>query len=302
MPPFKLPDFYMPYPARLNPHLEGARSHSKAWAHEMGMLEPQDGVVVWTERDLDQHDYALLCSYTHPDASPSKLDLVTDWYVWVFYFDDHFLEIYKRTKDMKGAKEYLARLGAFMPVTFPAEGTSPTPENPVERGLQNLWARTAPNAQLDWRQRFFESTKNLLDESLWELANIQEQRVANPIEYIELRRRVDNHLQHRIPDPVDYIEMRRFTLGADVITGLSRLSLGDVMSPELVNTRTMMQLEGSVADIMGLMNDIFSYQKEVEFEGELNNFVVVVRRFLECEQARALEITAELLVSRVHQF
>jgi hypothetical protein len=50
---------------------------------------------------------------------------------------------------------------------------------------------------------------------------------------------------------------------------------------------------------MGLMNDIFSYQKEVEFEGELNNFVVVVRRFLECEQARALEITAELLVSRV---
>ena len=36
--PFELPDFYLPYPARLNPHLEGARLHSKQWARRMGML------------------------------------------------------------------------------------------------------------------------------------------------------------------------------------------------------------------------------------------------------------------------
>lgn len=30
MQPFKLPDFYMPWPARLNPNLEAARVHSKA--------------------------------------------------------------------------------------------------------------------------------------------------------------------------------------------------------------------------------------------------------------------------------
>jgi len=43
---------------------------------------------------------------------------------------------------------------------------------------------------LDWRHRFAESTKNLLDESLWELANINEGRVPNPIEYVEMRRKV----------------------------------------------------------------------------------------------------------------
>ncbi|NEU74720.1 hypothetical protein PI95_019700 [Hassallia byssoidea VB512170] len=31
MQPFKLPEFYMPWPARLNPNLEAARVHSKAW-------------------------------------------------------------------------------------------------------------------------------------------------------------------------------------------------------------------------------------------------------------------------------
>ena len=37
--PFRLPQFYMPYPARLNPHLEYARVHSKAWARALGMIE-----------------------------------------------------------------------------------------------------------------------------------------------------------------------------------------------------------------------------------------------------------------------
>ncbi|HKN98774.1 MAG TPA: germacradienol/geosmin synthase, partial [Pseudonocardiaceae bacterium] len=186
--PFQLPEFYMPYPARLNPNLDAARAHSKAWAHRMDMIDvPQEGIPIWDEHDFDSHDYALLCAYTHPDTDETGLDLITDWYVWVFYFDDHFLELYKRTNDIAGAREYLARLPAFMPV----DGViTEEPENPVERGLADLWTRTVPSHSADWRRRFVESTKNLLDESLWELANINEGRVANPIEYVEMRRKV----------------------------------------------------------------------------------------------------------------
>src|SRR5947209_6842880 len=110
MQPFELPDFYVPYPARLNPHLDSARTHTKAWAREMGILDaPPDapGANIWDERKFDSMDFALLCAYTHPDAPSHELDLVTDWYVWVFYFDDHFLEVYKRSQDQAGAKEYL---------------------------------------------------------------------------------------------------------------------------------------------------------------------------------------------------
>ena len=39
MQPFKLPEFYMPWPARLNPNLEAARVHSKAWVYEMEILD-----------------------------------------------------------------------------------------------------------------------------------------------------------------------------------------------------------------------------------------------------------------------
>jgi hypothetical protein len=160
-----MPEFYVPHPARMNPHLERARVHSTQWARDMGMLD----TGVWTDEILAGDDYGHMCAWTHPDAPAEILDLITDWYVWVFYFDDHFLELFKRTGDLPAARDYLDRLAAFMPLH--GEITE-EPENPVERGLADLWRRTVPVHSADWRARFVESTKNLLDESLWELANI----------------------------------------------------------------------------------------------------------------------------------
>jgi germacradienol/geosmin synthase len=161
--PFELPEFYMPHQARLNPRLDAAREHSKAWAREMGILDTpgeKGAKAIWDERKFDSADYALLCAYTHPDAPGPELDLVTDWYVWVFFFDDHFLEVFKRTRDMDGAREYLSRLRAFMPVHSVSD--PPAPTNPVERGLADLWARTTPTTSIGWRLRFIATTRDLL--------------------------------------------------------------------------------------------------------------------------------------------
>jgi germacradienol/geosmin synthase len=277
--PFELPEFYMPYPARLNPNVERARAHSKAWAVGMDMIDvPQQGVVIWTERDLDSHDYALLCGYTHPDAPGPELDLVTDWYVWVFYFDDHFVELFKRTNDIEAARGYLARLPAFMPL----DGViGEEPENPVERGLADLWARTVPARSMAWRRRFARSTKNLLDESLWELANINEGRLANPIEYVEMRRKVGG-----APWSANLIEH-----AADA----------EVPAP-IAATRPMQVLRDTFADSVHLRNDLFSYQREVQAEGELSNGVLVVERFLDCTTQEAADAVNDLLTSRLHQF
>ncbi|MDX6680569.1 MAG: germacradienol/geosmin synthase, partial [Solirubrobacteraceae bacterium] len=117
--PFVLPEFYIGWPARLNPHLDGARAHTRAWARHVGILdtpEQDDTPEIWDEAKLDAMDYALLCSYTHPDTIAHELDLVTDWYVWVFYFDDHFLDVYKRTGDEEGGRAHLQRLPLYMPL------------------------------------------------------------------------------------------------------------------------------------------------------------------------------------------
>jgi germacradienol/geosmin synthase len=278
--PFKLPDFYMPYPARLNPHLEEARRHSREWAREMGMLE---GSGIWEQSDLDAHDYALLCAYTHPDCTGPDLSLVTDWYVWVFFFDDHFLETFKRSQDREGGKEYLDRLPLFMPMELPGEGGGevPEPTNPVEQGLADLWARTVPSMSMEWRARFAESTRNLLNESLWELSNININRVPNPVEYIEMRRKVG---------------------GAPWSAGLIEYAAGAEVPAVIAASRPMRVLRDTFADGVHLRNDLFSYQREIEEEGELSNGVLVLETFLECSTQEAADAVNDLLTSRLQQF
>lgn len=278
--PFELPDFYLPWPARLNPHMEGARAHTNAWARGMGMFGPAEegGPEIWAEPAFEAMDFAGLCAYTHPDAPPPELELITDWYVWVFYFDDHFLETYKRPHDQAGAKAYLDRLPAFMPVDL---GPVPDPTNPVELGLADLWVRTAPSKSPAWRRRFFESTRNLLDESIWELSNISECRMANPIEYVEMRRMVGG-----APWSADLVEHAAFV----------------EVPARVADARPMRVLKDTFADGVHLRNDVFSYQRETEREGEINNGVLVVERFFEVGTQEAADLVNDILTSRLYQF
>ncbi|MCF2529622.1 terpene synthase family protein [Yinghuangia soli] len=274
--PFELPEFYMPYPARLNPNLETARTHTKQWAGEMGMLE---GSGVWTGDDLDAHDYALLCSYTHPDCDATKLSLVTDWYTWVFFFDDHFLEVFKRSQDREGGKAYLDRLPLFMPLD---SGTgTPEPTNPVEAGLADLWTRTVPSMSQEWRERFAEHTANLLNESLWELSNINEHRIANPVEYIEMRRKVG---------------------GAPWSANLVEFAAGAEVPQEIAESRPLRVLRETFSDAVHLRNDLFSYEREIQDEGELSNGVLVLETFFDCGTQEAADAVNDLLTSRLQQF
>ncbi|MEU7060611.1 germacradienol/geosmin synthase Cyc2 [Streptomyces sp. NPDC046197] len=273
--PFELPHFYLPHPARLNPHVDEARTHCTEWAREMGMLE---GSGIWEQADLDAHDYGLLCAYTHPDCDGPALSLITDWYVWVFFFDDHFLETFKRSQDRVGGKAYLDRLPLFMPLDLSA--SVPDPQNPVEAGLADLWARTVPAMSADWRQRFALATEHLLNESLWELSNINEGRIANPVEYIEMRRKVG---------------------GAPWSAGLVEYATAEVPA-SAAGSRPLRVLMETFSDGVHLRNDLFSYQREVEEEGELSNGVLVLETFFGCTTQEAADTVNDVLTSRLHQF
>ncbi|MFI8275656.1 germacradienol/geosmin synthase [Streptomyces sp. NPDC085929] len=279
--PFELPEFYVPHPARLNPYLARARAHALDWARGMGMLE---GSGVWEQADLEAHDYALLCAYTHPECDAPMLSLVTDWYVWVFFFDDWFLEVFKRRGDRAGGRTALERLALFMPEAAPAHDAAaqpPEPGNPVEAGLADLWARTVPGHSPDWIARFSLSTRNLLVESLWELDNISIGRVANPLEYVEQRRKVG---------------------GAPWSAGLVEHAVGAEVPAAVSAERPLRVLRDCFADSVHLRNDLFSYDREVGQEGELSNGVLVLETFFGCTTQEAADQLNRLLTSRLQQF
>jgi len=283
MQPFVLPDFYVPHPGRLNPNVERARAHSMEWARGMGMLDTPKpgGGLVWDEAALAKMDYALLCAYTHPDCDGPALDLITDWYTWVFFFDDDFLEKFKYSRDMPAARAYIDGLERFMTGPEADGAEAPEPGNAAERGLRDLWARTVPHMSPDWRRRFVTSTHNLMVESMWELDNIDAGRIANPIEYVQMRRRVG---------------------GAPWSANLVEYAVGAEVPDRFAATRPLRVLGDTFADAVHLRNDLFSYQREVQEEGENSNAVLVFETFFQCPTQRAADLVNDLLTSRLQQF
>ncbi|MEH2461265.1 terpene synthase family protein [Nostoc sp.] len=279
--PVTLPKFYMPFTTGLNSHLDAARKHSKEWARKMGMLDSLSGIpeaIIWDDHKFDVADVALCGALIHPSASGPELNLTAGWLVWGTYADDYFPALYGHSRNMAGAKVFNARLSAFMPLD---SSPIPDPTNPVESGLADLWSRTSGPMSTNARGQFRRAFVDMTESWLWELAN---------------------QIQNRIPDPIDYVEMRRKTFGSDLTMSLSRLAQGSEIPQDIYRTRSMRQLDNSAADFACLTNDIFSYQKEIEFEGELNNGVLVVQQFLNCDLPQAVEVVNNLMTSRALQF
>jgi germacradienol/geosmin synthase len=248
----------------------------------MGMLDTIPGVPgghVWDDHRFDVADVALCGSMIHPVSTGPELDLTADWLVWGTYADDYFPTLYGHSRNMAGAKVFNARLSAFMPDDISTMVEVPT--NPVERGLADLWARTAGPMTESARSQFRRAVQDMTESWLWELAN---------------------QTQNRVPDPVDYIEMRRKTFGSDLTMSLSRMAQGDSIPAALFQTRPMRGLDDSAADYACFTNDVFSYQKEIEYEGELNNLVLVVQYFLEIEPTEAVQVVNNLMTARMQQF
>lgn len=86
------------------------------------------------------------------------------------------------------------------------------------------------------------------------------------------------------------------------MTSISRLTNSRTVPKEIHRNRVIEALEDSAADYAWLINDLFSYRKEIEYEGGLHNAVLVVRSFLDVGQDRAIRIVADLAEARLAEF
>lgn len=235
--------------------------------------------AVWDERRFIGFDFAHCAAMIHADASPEQLNLSSDWLAWGTYGDDYFPVVFGATRDLVAAKLCNERLSAFMPLD--AGTATPEPTNPIERGLADLWRRTAEPMTMAARLQFRKTVEDMTSSWVWELTN---------------------QAQHRVPDPIDYIEMRRKTFGSDMTMSLARLAHSDVVPPEIYQTRVIRELDTAAQDYACFTNDLFSYQKEIEFEGELHNLVLVVENFLGVDRWKARDVVADLMTARMRQF
>lgn len=262
--PFARPDLSMPFASRANPHVDAVRRHALGWAQDMGML---DGSV-WSEQRFHAMDFGLFAALAYPDATVAELELVNDWHVWSWYLEDLFTETFERTLDLAAAKAFLAP-----PRTF--DQSSPEPANPVERGLADVWSRTAPELPDDLRARLAGQVRALADHRLWEIVNI---------------------VQNRVPDPVDFLETRRAG------NAFSTLLVRFVHGGDLPDGPPMPALSDVFDDVSTLHSDVISYRGEIGSDAGINNAVLVVQRFLDSTLDEAVKVVGDLRASRLRRF
>jgi germacradienol/geosmin synthase len=217
----------------------------------------------------------------HAEADPGQLALSADWLTWGTYADDLYAARFGASRDVAGARECTRRLASFLP-SCPAEAV-PAPGNALERGLSDLWRRTAAGGPAGGRELVRDAVLEMTGSWVWEVGNLA---------------------VNRIPDPVDYVEMRRKTFGADLTMSLARLGPDGTgaLPRDVEETRVVQELRTVAADYACFTNDLFSYQKEVQFEGELHNMVVVTEQFLGVDRWAAAKVVANLMTERMKQF
>lgn len=271
--PSRIPDIRMPFPLELSPHVDHARRSLRDWVERMGILA--EGV--WDEDKLRAYDLALCSAGLDPDATPEALDLSAQWLAWGTYGDDYYPLVYGHRRDLAAARLTTARLSDCMPV----DGAPPLPANAMERGLADLWVRTTAGMTPEARRTLKDAVNVMTESWVWELSN---------------------QFHHRVPDPVDYLEMRRATFGSDLTLSLCRMGHGPAVPPEVYRSGPVRSLENAAMDFACLLNDVFSYQKEIEFEGEIHNAILVVQTFFGCDYPTGLGIVHDLMSQRMRQF
>ena len=238
------------------------------------------GEIIWSEAKLEAMDYALLCAYTHPDcygraAQPGHRLVRLGLLLRRPLPGDVQANPGHRGRQDLSRRAARVHAAATAPIT--AE-----PTNPVRPAWPTCGHAPCPPMSQEWRVRFAESTRNLLDESLWELANINEGRVANPVEYIEMRRKVGgapwsaNLVEYAADAEVPAVRRRAPGRCACCATpSPTACTCATTSSPTSARWRR---------------------------RARLTNGVLVLETFLGCTTQEAAEAVNDLLTSRLQQF
>jgi germacradienol/geosmin synthase len=281
--PSRIPRIDPGLTARLSSHLNIARAHVLDWCAQTGMfvaLPGAPGSALWDLETTAGFDLALCAAGIAPDSSVEDLCLVADWLAWGTYADDLYPAVFAATRDRAGAMAQNERLASLM-AAGEEERPAATPANALEHGLADLWRRTTPSMKPEARDYLRRVVSEMTGSWVWEL---------------------DNLALNKVPDPVDYLEMRRKTFGSELTACLANISCGSVVPAELELHEAITSLENSAADYACLINDVYSYQKEIEFEGDLHNVVLVVQTFFDCDYDAAIGIVGDLMDQRLTQF
>ncbi|WP_177198648.1 hypothetical protein [Streptomyces colonosanans] len=125
----------------MNPHAEQADQRSLAWLARHRLLDGQRQQADRLRRQRSGH----LAARTNPEVSAEMLRLLSDWYVWLFAFDDGYCE----DRERGSRSGPLARTTALLARTLDPEPPAADVDGPARTyvvALREIRDRVAAQA------------------------------------------------------------------------------------------------------------------------------------------------------------
>ena len=258
---------HIPFPSRVSPDLERARSTHLAWPRGFGFLSD--------EADAERHrraNYAELAARFHPAARGADLDLGVDQMSWFFLFDDAFDG--PLGADLQRTRRFVDAVAAAL------DGRPAASAPPIVRAFRDLWERSCAGMSTTWRDRAAGDWRSYLSGYLAE---------------------ADYRCRNAFPTADEHLKLRRDTIGVQPTVDLAeRIGHYEVPDP-IFDSQHMRDMRAIAAEVDSVHNDILSVEKE-EAQGDIHNLVLILQRDRSRSRQEAIEIMRRMIRERTERF
>lgn len=204
-------------------------------------------------RRFDASQFGLLTASVYPWGERERLEVCNDWHVWLFLFDDEVdeqREVCERPEELREYVEACVRVLRGGPLRLRA--------TPLERFTEDLRRRLERLASEAWLERFGRDVEDYLHQGTLQAAS---HWVAGTVPALEA------YIEQRAMDSAMYTAQDLMEIAAP----------GQELPEELWRDPLVQRMRHLCTRVVGLTNDLFSFEKEVLWHHNPNNFVHVLR-------------------------
>ncbi len=268
----RLPRLFYPFVPAEHPHIERFEQQCvERWAKKLGLHSKHRGF-----KKLQQSRFAVLLGRCHPEAGQQELELIVDFAVWLFLWDDQFDN---RINDQLARPEWIRQQNTqasdILRGTLPAFDSAP-----LLWILADIRERLAARMSAAWMARFVRHCEEYFEGTVWEAET----------------RHAGIH-----PGVMSYVLMRRMTSGVHMVVDLIELAEGISLPEEVLAHKSLQQMVTITNDVVGWANDIFSLASDMKDVGHLN-LVLSVWEHVHPELEDAVATAAKMHDAEVVRF
>jgi (+)-beta-caryophyllene/(+)-caryolan-1-ol synthase len=251
-----------------NPAWSEAADAVRSWAGRFGLLDDPERRAI-----LAKAQPAYVAAKLCPIAPPAVLALTAQWLTVNFVVDDLLDGEDNPYSCATAARQLLAALDHGTDADTQTHARAdPAAYDPVYPATAELWDRTATGRSADWCRALRGDLADWLD---------------------SYAREALERASGRVPPVSEYRRHRRLSSGMLVFTDLAELALGVDLPATVRGLAVVRTLRAATAEYMGLVNDIYSVDKELA-SGQVHNAVCVVMHHSGAELAGAVRTVADM--------